>query len=1076
MRAICHAFLIVVALVGPAAAQAPELMVLIDGSRHMSDAVGPEPIRCAPQGTARPAAGVVYAPDTALNLVKEALVGTVRGPRWCVTQTPADRAAHRLGPDGGAPHHRAMCCHDAACGRFGPCGEDHDSAAVEAAAAQVDVAWAQDGLLTRFADSIKVSMLFTDGNLAIDGGAAGHYSFGPVVQGQNLGARGPGDFTGGLIDAHRGRDGDPAAAVDDSAAEIRAHSAFVAHAVRRLVPFGEAPLAALIDDARLAAAAPDAERACRPRAAVLITRGVPMVSPYGAAPEVAARFHAETGMPLHVIVLDPLEDGPAHRWARAVAAAGAPDMRDPVVRATDAAQVRRALAGIASGLLDRRDQATQPLITAPSPADVCPPANLACQRAPDAVLQWRMAGFASGEGADRVGHLHAEALRCQAGPRPTAAEQVRFEEVLAARVSPRRSLWRPDGILATLTGGVGACFDPVGRATCALPSIDPPLGIQGAPPADQRPGLVIDPPPRRRAGLLVNGHFGADGLGPEGVRRLGALGQGDLVALRPPALEVASAAYLAYRERMEARPTLIAGAADDGLVHLFRARDGVEVVAFAPTSTLPELQTGRASAQGPLDVGDMLLCRTIGGGGAADCPSDPADWRFATLLTGATARGIFGLDLTDADGLAREIDRALDPAQGFGLAGGWEHDRASARDPGLPAASTLGETRGRPALVHVRHAAGATRRIRAAVVVGCGAATGDDPTAGRCVLVLDASSGEVIRRFDLRDEPLLVAAMEGGAVAYPAGSIAAAERIFIGDAQGRIWRIDARADDPADWRIAIAWPPADPAALRGWVPGRPVVGRPSVALRPDGRLAVAFATGGDGAAPAHWVSFNDAVALGGAGVGFEVTPNWVMPLAPGEVATDGPTVRDGIAFLTTQTAGAGACGADRLVGRLYGVDFVQRFVDANGQPATFDFDGRRLDVVPALPRFEDGARASAGLAIVLPPGRTAAGLALTRTPACDDRAAQDSVILSLAGEGAPVAVGDAPNGLQIERIQDGRVVRQPFDADLLARHRAGLLDLCLTCIPGDDVGAAPLQGSQLPFPSRLLYWGSTLLD
>lgn len=1074
MRWIAQVLLLVSGLAGVAAAQAPEVMLLIDGSRLMSEPVGPAAIHCAPHGTARPAAGVQYNPDTALNLVKEALVGTVNAPRWCVTQTAADRATHRLGPDGANPHHRAMCCHDAACGRFGPCGEDHDSAAVEARDAVVGVSWAADGVLTTFARTIKFSMLFTDGNPAADAGPAGHYSFGDAVQGQNLGARGPGDFTGALIGAHRGRDGDRALAVDDTADAIGAHSKFVAQAVRRLVPHGEAPLAALIDDARVAAAAPDAAQACRPRAAVLITRGVPMASPYGPAPAAAARFQAETGMRLYVVVLDTREDGPAHRWGRAVGEAGAPDVAQPVVRVTDAAGVRRAIARIAAGLLDGRDQAAQPLVVTPSPADVCPVGNLACPRPPDAVVQWRVNAFASAQGDDRPGHLHAEALRCQGGPRPTAAELIAFEQVLADRASQRRCQWRVGGALTTLTGGADGCFDAVGRATCPLPRIDGPLAIAGAPPADQRDGLVADPNPRRRAGLLVNGHFGPDGLGPDGRRQLGAVGRGELAALRPPAIDVASAAYQAYRTRMDARPALVATGADDGLLHIFRARDGVEVISFAPTDTLPSLQTGRAGAQGPIDVADLLTCRTIGAGANAACPADAAAWRFSSMLVGATAGSVYALDVTDTDALAREIERPL--AAGFGLGGAWEADAAALRDPAQPDASTLGAAVSRPLLTHVRHGAAGTRRIRGAVVVGCGDATPGDAAAGRCVLVLDAQTGAVIRRFDARDDPRMTAPMRGSPAAYPSGSIAAAVRIYLGDAVGRMWRVDARADDPADWRIAIAWPPVDADALRGYRTGRPVVGRPSLALRPDGGLALSFATGGEGPVPAHWVSFTDAVALGGGAVGFEVTTNWVMPLAAAEIASAGPTVRDGVAFLTTRTTGAGPCGVDSQQGRLYGVDYVRRYVTPDGQPGTFTFGDRTLDVLPALPRFDEGARAVAGLALVLPPGRAAAGLSLARTPACDDLAAQDSVILNLEGAGAPIEADAAIDALRMELVQNGHVVQRPFDDDLIARHRAGLLDVCLACVPGDAAGAAPLRADQLPFPSNLLYWGSTLLD
>jgi hypothetical protein len=191
-------------------------------------------------------------------------------------------------------------------------------------------------------------------------------------------------------------------------------------------------------------------------------------------------------------------------------------------------------------------------------------------------------------------------------------------------------------------------------------------------------------------------------------------------------------------------------------------------------------------------------------------------------------------------------------------------------------------------------------------------------------------------------------------------------------------------------------------------------------------------------------------------------------------------VRDGIAYLTTRTEGAGACGAARVEGRLYGVDFVQRYLDAQGNPGRFAFDGRSLDVRPALPRFENGAQApSAGLAVVLPPGRIAAGLALARTPACRGQTAVDSVVLNLAASaGGPQLQGDAAvRASGIEFVRDERVQSAPLADQMFARSAGQQFDLCLTCQPQGVAPAVGLPpGLPPPFPSRLTYWGSTLMD
>lgn len=1049
------------ALIAPsmAVAQAPEVMLLIDGSRQMSVAPGPAPVRCAPAGTAAPMTGATYQPDSALNLVKEALVGTLRGPRWCVTEGAAARAAHHFGSDGDAPHHRAMCCHTAACDRFGPCGEDHDRGVVQARDARAGVSWDDDGLLSQFGGRIKFSLLFTDGAPSTDRGRAGHYSYGPAVDGQNLGARSAAAPTGGFVSAHRGQGADPARAVDETPTALSAHAAFVARRVRALVPHGPAPLAALIEDARIAAAEPDPLRACRPRLAILITRGRPMNSPYGPAAAAAARFRAETGAALHVIVLDRQAHGAPEQFGTAVGDAGAPALPYASTRVASLPALRTALQRLIQRPLTTQPHAARPLVLSPAAIDHCAEGAPRCAPDEQPIMQWRITASTDAAGGEAIGRLHADALACTGGSAPRRVSRLRVEEMLGARDQPRRCLGPRDGATHVYTGGAEPCFDPVGRALWPLPVVDTLLGVMGSPPADRRPERVADPGPRRRAGLLLNGYFGSNGLGQNGRQQLGAMGRGSLLALRPPSLGVASPAWQTYRARMDARPTVIITGADDGQLHVVRARDGVDLLGLIPAASLRALPTGTADAQALLDVGDLLRCRTVEGGADPNCPQDAAHWPFGAFLAGALGATVFGYDLTAADALFKVANTPLNDGQ---QVPGW-----TVTTQGAP---------GRPVLTHVTVSNDGTRRIRAAIAVGCGAArtgAGD----GRCVLILDAATGALIRRFDANDNAQLTAPMQGDAVAFPAGSIAPAERIYIGDAIGRMWRIDTRAANPTDWRMQIAWPPPN-ADARGYQTGRPTVGRPSLAVRPDRGLAVLFATGGTGAAPAHWVSFTDAPRLNDNRLDFEVSGNWVMPFAPTEVATDGPTVRDGVAYLTTRTDGAGPCGAARSEGRLYGVDFVRRYVDARGTPGEFDFEGRRLEVRPALPRFENGARApTPGLAVVLPPGRIAAGLALARTPGCGGEAATDSVVLNMANDGGPDRQGDAAvRDSFLEFVQDNRIARDRLDQQMFARSSGQQLDLCLTCQPNGAAPANPPAGLAPPFPSRLTYWGSTLMD
>lgn len=54
--------------------------------------------------------------------------------------------------------------------------------------------------------------------------------------------------------------------------------------------------------------------------------------------------------------------------------------------------------------------------------------------------------------------------------------------------------------------------------------------------------------------------------------------------------------------------------------------------------------------------------------------------------------------------------------------------------------------------------------------------------------------------------------------------------------------------------------------------------------------------------------------------------------------------------------------------------------------------------------------------------------------------------------------------------------RDRLDQQMFARSSGQQLDLCLTCQPNGAAPANPPAGLAPPFPSRLTYWGSTLMD
>lgn len=1141
--------LLAAGLMLPAAASAqddlkPEVMLMIDGSRLMGKTLSLNDPVCEPAGASSVSAWRGQTPHTPINLVKEALLGTIEAPRdvqWCTVEGAPERNQHEVGPDEDHGHARQMCCaqmNGADCQAWLPCYNDNGLRFDQEDAVSFDDpdARTRDGLIDANIDQIKFGVMFTDGNLDQRTGRDGHYSYGdenktlPNGQRINVGTRkfAPAGnlHVGALIAPHKWfyNDGGnlDAGEVGDDNERVRRHNKVVQQVVGRLVPHGVAPLSAFVRDAEQYYQANDAE--CRERSVILITRGYDSVLAEGRAPGFpydpavvhAARLRAQ-GVTLHVVLVAPEGENETRVWAERVASAGG----GQAVRADTASDLRRVINKVARSSVVGRQTRTRPLVVSATTADYCDN-GFPCAIEDDDTLQWRINAYSELSNGTAYGRISATELSCdddlQDPQRPgvpqARAATIDYDKVLRERGNrSRRSISvrgdREEAIV--LTGGEQPVFHDNGAVLFderdALATFmgvprqeiddDANGNFQDANAADDDPddrdadGAAVEDVPAaprrvRAAGLLVNGFFGARGLGEGARRQLGAILTSDLVALRAPALGLNDPGYLAYRNAQQQRKTVVAAGARDGLIHFFRANDGVEVLTYMPGSAWGEIIEAEAPVDGPLGFADIVPCRALNGGGNQECPDE---LRFEAWLFGGAGReaaNVFGVRLSAAQSLADDPNRPLNLEEDVGPGGAWDRSADDLGNPGLPEL-TLGAAVSRPAVTHVRDG----NRVRAALIMGCGKGEGGGSTGpGRCVLVLEAVTGRVIRRFDLFEDGAQFGAagevnsFTGSPVVYPAGGITPASRAYIGDAVGRIWRIDMRDLDPNRWSIDVAWPPQGDEA-GDYVLGRAIVDRPSVALRPDGALVVTFATDRAGEIDADRtsfaVSFTDRTVIDeDAGVTYQVTRNWLLPFSDGEYATGSPVVRDETTYITTRQGNvAGGCSAPR--GRLYGLHYYKKYLDAEGNEATFvGADGKVTDARPSLAQFDDdGPAGESALSIILPPGRVAYGLAIARTPSCSaEAAATTSIVLNLADEqpGAQAAAAGAVEQAKVEVVQGGNVVERPLDGAIFMRGSDVALEICIDC----DKEGRPAQGlidnAAPPFPTQVVYWGSTFLN
>lgn len=131
--------------------------------------------------------------------------------------------------------------------------------------------------------------------------------------------------------------------------------------------------------------------------------------------------------------------------------------------------------------------------------------------------------------------------------------------------------------------------------------------------------------------------------------------------------------------------------------------------------------------------------------------------------------------------------------------------------------------------------------------------TANAAVPGRGVTIVRLDTGEILRHFGRRDDtPDRIWAsgvvtptpfdspMVGTPVVYPQTVGAVAQKVFVGDADGTMWRIDVTSKDPAQWKAMLF---ADLILGTNPAESQPVQVTPVISLEPGGALVINAATG-----------------------------------------------------------------------------------------------------------------------------------------------------------------------------------------------------------------------------------------
>jgi type IV pilus assembly protein PilY1 len=158
-------------------------------------------------------------------------------------------------------------------------------------------------------------------------------------------------------------------------------------------------------------------------------------------------------------------------------------------------------------------------------------------------------------------------------------------------------------------------------------------------------------------------------------------------------------------------------------------------------------------------------------------------------------------------------------------------------------------------------------------------------------------------------------------VIYPADTGQVADRLYVGDADGQLWRVDLSNTDPNQWTFTLAWDAYvdTNSAVRERVAIAPVLSRD-----PVGNMTILFATGNQDVLTSTSTD-NRVWSLTETPLQHNTSQNWVLKFAPGQYRVTGPmALFNNILYFSTYTPGSNATSVcANGFPTLWAVDYVR---------------------------------------------------------------------------------------------------------------------------------------------------------
>ncbi len=220
-------------------------------------------------------------------------------------------------------------------------------------------------------------------------------------------------------------------------------------------------------------------------------------------------------------------------------------------------------------------------------------------------------------------------------------------------------------------------------------------------------------------------------------------------------------------------------------------------------------------------------------------------------------------------------------------------------------------------------------RVDTGEVLATFARTADAPNSLQAATALLGGSPPLGSKGRVLNTPL-DSPMSGTPIVYPSGAGAIAQKVFIGDMDGTVWRFNLTDPNPNNWTGELYLDTYNTTVDKNataWSDGQPIQTSPVVALDRLGQLVVSIATGDTElyTANVNMLNYVYSTTEKSDGTKLRSSVNWYLPFTGGERVSGPMAVFDGALYFASFAAASSQYVCQNGLAKMWGRDYTAPF-------------------------------------------------------------------------------------------------------------------------------------------------------